>query len=121
VATIDFDQLAWSTCDLAKAERTQSVMSWRCIAMAPTTRVPVSALACEVASGDSLGLGMPMTRADHDKSDSPIRSVPQGAVIVLGAPGLATEVAQGSRDAKPTFTFRKDAAPIVETDYAARP
>jgi len=119
VATIQFDQLSWATCDLSKAiQVAKPVVALRCIGVGPTDRVPAGSLACEASDeSDLLGLGTKMTAASRDVAPSPAHPAPDGHNVVLGAPGLVVDVAQDSHAMVPTITFRAGAVTLVEADY----
>jgi hypothetical protein len=119
VATIRFDHLTWGTCDLAKATKLDKpVAELRCIGAGPPARVPAGSLACEATeSSQLLDLGMPMTVATRQVPASPMHLVPAGRNVMLGAPGLAVDVAQDSHAMTPTITFRAGPVTLVEADY----
>ncbi len=118
VAAIQLDHVSWNTCDLATATKLDKpVAELRCVAVAATTKLPAAALACEATDASQLErLGMPMT-ASPTTGPGPGHRGLAGHQLVLGAPGLAVDVAQDSHAKVPTFTFRAAPVTIVETDY----
>jgi hypothetical protein len=123
VGAIAFDHLAWNTCDLATATKLDKpITELRCIAIGPTARVPAGSLGCEATDQSQLlGLGMPMTAKSRVGTTGPIHSTPEGPNLVLGAPGLAVEVAQDAHASIPTITFKAGAVKLVEADYQPKP
>jgi hypothetical protein len=119
VATIQFDQLSWATCDLAKAITVDHpVTELRCIVIGPSARIPAGSLACEASDQSQLlGLGMSMTAASRNVPKSPIHPSPSGRNLVLGAPGVIVDVAQDSRAWMPAITFHAGVVTLVEADY----
>jgi hypothetical protein len=122
VATIELDQIAWNTCDLAAASKMPTPFAkLRCIGAVANPSITVATLMCEAEDESQLlGVGLPMTPASRTKQAERFEQAPRGKQIILGAPGLLVKVEQ-SRGPVAKFSFKGDAVNLVEKDFIAKP
>jgi hypothetical protein len=119
VALVRFDHQRWGTCDVAAMiKMDKPAAELRCIGIGRTKAVPAPGLACEASESSLLlELGMPMTAESRKVPAGPIHLSPSGRNLLLGAPGMLVDVAQGAQAMTPTITFRAGTVTLVEDDY----
>ena len=122
VATIRFDQAAWS-CTLADATPLDPPTELRCTSAGPApSRLPPNSAACELApkaDGRAAMIGTPMTIAGRDIHR---RHDLRGSELVLAPPpGVAVTVVQDRRATLPAFTFATPAERLGDPEFVPRP
>jgi hypothetical protein len=96
IAELVFDQIAWGTCDPAKAVAATPI-ELRCIATATTAMLPDGALVCRSSrAGDPFGLGMPLGTA----ITAPPSSAPTGMELLLAPAGILVTYTDESSTAR---------------------
>jgi hypothetical protein len=119
---VAFTRRTWNSCTPAPGERDEEpALRLRCIALGPTDRLPVLALACLLVD-PLVDLGLPIAEGDlaapSDPRSGPPSGPPTGRWLLLGPePGLLVKMRDQRDDQSPRLSFTAGQVDFVERNF----